>query len=162
MDVHTIATAPAPTAGEALVSAFRVPATLGSLAFVRGALALMLDRRPLGADGAGRMLLAASEAVSNAIEHGSSGQDAEVEVRVAARPDGATLTVIDQGRPGERPRIDLRPMPPSPSETRGRGLMIMRALSDEIAVEPAGDGTCVRMDFRRERAGEVPPMAAAG
>lgn len=136
---------------DALISAFRIPATLSSLAFVRGAVALVIDRRLMGGDGAGRMLLAASEAVSNAIEHGSPDDGGEVEVRVAITETGATLIVTDQGRPGVLPRLDLNAPTPAPESTRGRGIVIMRNLADELRVERVGDGLRVTMDFRIAR-----------
>jgi anti-sigma regulatory factor (Ser/Thr protein kinase) len=138
---------------DALVSAFRIPASLSSLAFVRGAVALVIDREFWSGDGAGRMLLAASEAVSNAIEHGSpTDGGGEIEVRIAITDTGATLVVTDQGRPGVPPVIDVNAPTPEPSSTRGRGVVIMRNLSDDLRVEPAGDGMRVTMDFRIARA----------
>ncbi|MCC6831698.1 MAG: ATP-binding protein [Thermoleophilia bacterium] len=139
---------------DALVSAFRIPASLSSLAFVRGAVALIIDREFCGGESAGRMLLAASEAVSNAIEHGSPPDGGgEVEVRIAITDTGATLVVTDQGRPGVRPSIDVDAPTPHPASTRGRGIVIMRNLSDDLRVEPAGAGTRVTMDFRIARVG---------
>lgn len=138
----------------ALVSAFRIPASLTSLAFVRGAVALVIDREFWNGDSAGRMLLAASEAVSNAIEHGSREDGGgEIEVRIAITDAGATLEVTDQGRPGVRSRIDVNAPTPEPSSTRGRGIVIMRNLSDDLRVERVGDGMRVTMDFAIGRAG---------
>lgn len=142
-----------PMSNDALVSAFRVPASLSSLAFVRGAVALVIDREFWNGDSAGRMLLAASEAVSNAIEHGSPADGGgEVEVRIAITQAGATLVVTDQGRPGERSFIDVLAPTPEPTSTRGRGIVIMRNLADDLRVEPAGGGMRVTMDFRIARA----------
>lgn len=136
---------------DALVSAFRIPASLSSLAFVRGAVALVIDREFWNGDSAGRMLLAASEAVSNAIEHGSPADGGEIEVRIAITDTGATLVVTDQGRPGVASAIDVNAPTPEPSSTRGRGIVIMRNLADDLRVEPAGDGMRVTMDFRIAR-----------
>jgi serine/threonine-protein kinase RsbW len=132
---------------DALVSAFRVSATLESLPFVRGAIALVLDRAPWRTDDAGRLLLAASEAVSNAIEHGSPSGDAQIEVQVRVHDDEATLVVTDEGRPGHVPRIDLRDLSPDPASTRGRGLLIMSRLADWMDVERAGAGTRLTLGF---------------
>ncbi len=139
---------------DALISAFRIPATLSSLAFVRGAVALVIDRELWGGEGAGRMLLATSEAVSNAIEHGSPEDGGEVEVRIAITDAGATLVVTDQGRPGVLPRVDLNAPTPAPNSTRGRGIVIMRNLADDLRVERVGDGVRVTMDFNIVRARE--------
>ncbi len=91
---------------DAIESAFRVPATLRSLTFVRCALALVLDREPWSPEDSGRLLLAASEAVSNAIEHGSPVDGGQIEVQVIVQRDGATLIVTDEGSGADPPAID--------------------------------------------------------
>jgi serine/threonine-protein kinase RsbW len=135
---------------DAIESAFRVPATLRSLTFVRCALALVLDREPWSPEDSGRLLLAASEAVSNAIEHGSPPEGGTLEIQVVVRRDGATLVVTDQGSGVEEPQIDALATPPSPTSPRGRGFPIMRSLADEVTVTRAGSGTRVAMRFAVE------------
>ena len=134
-----------------MVSAFTVPARLQSLAFVRSAITCLLDRDTWGAEETGRVLLAAGEALCNAIEHGSPG-DGRVAVQVVIAPPGATLVVTDEGRSGRAPRIDLAAPPPPPSSVRGRGIPIMRALADDIRVEAVGAGTRLTLDFSRPAA----------
>jgi anti-sigma regulatory factor (Ser/Thr protein kinase) len=139
---------------DAIESAFRVPATLRSLTFVRCALALVLDREPWSPEDAGRLLLAASEAVSNAIEHGSPDDGGHIDVQVVVQRDGATLVVTDEGA-GNDPDIDPAANPPSPTSTRGRGFPIMRSLADEISVSRVGAGTRVRLHFAVQPDGEA-------
>jgi anti-sigma regulatory factor (Ser/Thr protein kinase) len=96
------------------------------------------------------MVLAASEAVTNAIEHGSADH-ASVVVELTVAIDRAHLSVTDAGRPGARcPLLDAAPTPPPPSSVRGRGLVIMFGLADGLDVEPVGSGTRVSMEFRRD------------
>jgi serine/threonine-protein kinase RsbW len=143
---------------DAIESAFRVPATLRSLTFVRCALALVLDREPWSPEDSGRLLLAASEAVSNAIEHGSPTGGGHIEIAVVVQRDGATLIVTDEGA-GEGAEIDTLSDPPSPTSTRGRGIPIMRSLADELSVTRAGGGTRVRMHFAVQPDDEPGPAA---
>jgi anti-sigma regulatory factor (Ser/Thr protein kinase) len=135
---------------DAIESAFRVPATLRSLTFVRCAIALVLDREPWSPEDAGRLLLAASEAVSNAIEHGSPPQGGHIEIQVIVQRDGATLVITDEGSGATEPRIDPSSAPPSPTSPRGRGFPIMRSLADEVTVSRVGAGTRVTMRFAVE------------
>ncbi len=132
---------------DAIESAFRVPATLRSLTFIRCALALVLDREPWAPEDSGRLLLAASEAVSNAIEHGSPPHDGYVEISLVMRRDGATLIVTDEGTGDAEPEVDPESAPTSPESLRGRGFPIMRTLADEVTVARVGDGTQVTMEF---------------
>jgi anti-sigma regulatory factor (Ser/Thr protein kinase) len=89
-----------------------------------------------------RVRLAMSEAVTNAIRHGSAApRDL---VRLSALEDGGTLVfyVADAGRfvPRMAPRGEL---PES-----GRGLEFLRQRMDEVEVRPGGDGTVPRFSKR--------------
>lgn len=76
------------------------------------------------------LLLCTSEVVTNALEHGAE----PIELLVARGDHGVRVEVRD-GSP-------LRPRPanPSPSEIRGRGLLIVDRCADRWGVEPLGDG----------------------
>lgn len=127
----------------------RVKADLTSLAEVRAALDATLDDSEWPQDDSSRLMLAAGEAVCNAIEHGSV-ETGQVEVEIDSDDTGLTLVVTDEGRPGAEPHLDLAAGAPPSHSIRGRGLMIMRELADEIAIEPHGEGTRVRMRFERD------------
>jgi serine/threonine-protein kinase RsbW len=141
-------------------SALRVPAQLEAVAFVRCAIACLLDREDWPAESAGRVLLAANEALANAIEHGSP-QGGRVEVGLSVTRERADIRIVDQGVPGgPTPRCPIEP-PPVTSE-RGRGLLIISRLADDFEVGPAGDGTQVHVGFWRHAAPEAAPAGAAG
>lgn len=79
-------------------------------------------------------VLAVDEACSNAIVHGAGGDPAR-RVTVTARlvPERLTLAVADTGTwkpPGDDP---------------GRGLVLMRAVLDEVSIDDGATGTTVRM-----------------
>ncbi len=81
-----------------------------------------------------RLALAAIEAVSNAVEHGS-GRTLRVSCEAGA--GSCRLSVWDEG-PGP-PSDDLRPATLPPSDALGgRGLFILSQLADEVSVS---DGT---------------------
>jgi anti-sigma regulatory factor (Ser/Thr protein kinase) len=125
-----------------------LPAELSSLAPARMYLADLLATRGW-ADELDRVLLAASEGMSNAIEHGSrAGGSILVEVRLQA--ELAFVRVIDDGRPGAVVPTGSPVDPPIESH-RGRGLVIMKRLADHYEVRPGPTGgTEVRLRFRRE------------
>ena len=131
-------------------SCIRVPADIAVVSFVRSAFACVLEREEWPSDGAGRVLLASSEAVTNAIEHGSPAGGA-VEVELSVTLDRADIRVIDQGRPGG-PRPVLPLDPPPPSSPRGRGLIIISRLADDFGLRPCGNGTEVTAGFLRHAA----------
>jgi serine/threonine-protein kinase RsbW len=131
-----------------LISVIRVPADLRSLALVRATLGTSLEREGWTGDPAGRVILAASEAVANAIEHGSTG-GGQVQVELALGRDAAVVRVEDGGRPGARCPERPTSAPPMSSD-RGRGLIIMRSLSDRVEVRAVGEcGTEITLEFAR-------------
>jgi PAS domain S-box-containing protein len=80
------------------------------------------------------LLVAAGEAISNAIEHAYGVSDGKVRVRGCREGERLIVEVIDSG--GWRaPR----------EEGRGRGLSLIRSIVDDAAVESNDSGTTVRL-----------------
>ena len=128
-------------------SSLRVPADLAVVGFVRSALACVLIREGWPSDGAWRVLLASSEALTNAIEHGSPLGGA-VDVEISVTTERTRLRVTDEGRPGvSTPRLPVAP-PPSTS-LRGRGLLIISRLADDVDLAAHGSGTALTVGFVR-------------
>jgi anti-sigma regulatory factor (Ser/Thr protein kinase) len=88
------------------------------------------------------ILLAVSEAVTNAIEHGSRC-DASRLVSLQAFVDDRAVTakISDSGR-----WIDAAPRPDGPS-LRGRGLTLMNGLANSVCIARTAEGTHVTMEF---------------
>jgi anti-sigma regulatory factor (Ser/Thr protein kinase) len=86
--------------------------------------------------------LAMSEAVTNAIEHGSSSPADQIKIVASVEADRLVFEVLDTGR--FRPRVVRRgEMPES-----GRGLEFMRVLMDEVDLRPGAAGTLLRFAKR--------------
>ena len=84
------------------------------------------------------VLLAAGEAVGNAVEHGGrDGLGSAITLRADAAGTELRLSVTDTGR--------WKPPDPVANSHRGRGIMLMRALMDDVAVKPGENGTSVSM-----------------
>jgi anti-sigma regulatory factor (Ser/Thr protein kinase) len=83
--------------------------------------------------------LAVSEAVSNAIQHGSRSDDAPIRICVIGEPGALVIEVIDTGR--FVPRVTRRGDIPE----SGRGLEFMRLMMDEVDLQPGRDGTRLRL-----------------
>ena len=79
-----------------------------------------------------RAVLAVSEAVGNAVEHGPRG--AELTVRCTSSPGVLRLDVADGGA-GPRPALlEEAALPADDFAEGGRGLYIMKTVADEVAV----------------------------
>ena len=124
-----------------------IPADLVSIAVVRAAICAALRDRGWSEDACRRVVLAASEAVANAVEHGS--EDGElVEVVYQIGDEDAQVRVLDSGGAARWTPPTDPPTPPS-TATRGRGLSIISALAQNMEFRPAGHGTELRLDFSR-------------
>ena len=98
----------------------------------------------LSSDVCYQIKLALSEAVTNAIQHGSSSPEDPVRILVTEEPGALAFEVVDTGR--FIPRVTRRgDMPES-----GRGLEFMRLLMDEVDLYPGDAGTRLRLVKRME------------
>lgn len=86
--------------------------------------------------------LAMSEAVANAIQHGSASTADTVRIAALAEGDALVFEVEDSGE--FTPRLRNGDIPEG-----GRGLDFMRQLMDEVDVRPGPDGTLLRFSKRR-------------
>ncbi len=80
------------------------------------------------------VVLAAGEAAGNAIEHAYRGQAGVFRLKASLAGKRLIIEIWDGGRW----RLDGDP-------ERGRGLGIMRALVDDVAIESTRSGTSVRL-----------------
>jgi anti-sigma regulatory factor (Ser/Thr protein kinase) len=96
----------------------------------------------LGEDDRYQVRLAISEAVTNAIQHGSSSSSDPIRICCAEEAGALVFEVTDTGR--FRPRVRRGVLPES-----GRGLEFMRLIMDEVDLRPGADGTLLRISKRR-------------
>ena len=128
--------------------ALSVPASFDSIAQVRTELVTLLLQQSWPDDCRQRVVLAGSEAVINAIEHGSR-RDAEVRVEIEVNGTTTRLRVTDGGCEGSSvPSLDAQT--PPPTAIRGRGLAIMRHMSDRAEIRASGGETVVVLEFDRQ------------
>jgi anti-sigma regulatory factor (Ser/Thr protein kinase) len=86
--------------------------------------------------------LAVSEAVTNAIEHGSSSPQDPIRITVSVQARALVFEVFDTGR--FVPRV----MRGGDMPAGGRGLEFMRLMMDEVDLRPGTDGTRLRLSKR--------------
>lgn len=127
----------------------RIPSSHGAASFVRSTIAATLDREGWHPLDAARVLLGASEAISNAVEHGSP-PGGSVQIILERDPERIRLRVRDEGNP-DRPVAAAPPPrhPPNCDAPHGRGLLIIDRLTDEFELRPCGRGTEAQLTFRR-------------
>ncbi|HEX6844342.1 MAG TPA: SpoIIE family protein phosphatase, partial [Actinomycetota bacterium] len=114
-----------------------VPPAPSALSGLRHRLDAWLRLRCLGDDDVDAAVLAVNEAVANAIEHGRA-ERARVEVEAEIEDLLLRVTVRDRGRWLDRPS----------EPDRGRGLLLMEALMDEVVLDRSPEGTTVTLRRR--------------
>jgi len=116
------------------------PADASQLAPARHALRGWLKRARVNPDQSMDVLIAAGEAVANAIEHGHRhNPQGVISIDATAMVDRVQLTITDTG--------SWKP-PQSGDSTRGRGIALMRGLMQEVAINPDDTGTTVHLTTR--------------
>jgi anti-sigma regulatory factor (Ser/Thr protein kinase) len=109
------------------------------LGVIRHQLARWLQGAGVAEERVADIVLAVNEAVANSIEHGYQGRKLG-KVRVNGENDGARvhLNITDKGK--------WRPAATDPG-VRGRGLLLIRAVSDWLELDCTAKGTTVSMSF---------------
>jgi anti-sigma regulatory factor (Ser/Thr protein kinase) len=123
----------------AAVREHSIPADLARLKEARDFAERVALELGLPAGACYQVKLAVSEAVTNAIQHGSRTSAAPVRISISEEPGAIVFEVIDTGR--FVPRVTRRgDMPES-----GRGLEFMRLMMDQVDVHPGQGGTRLRL-----------------
>lgn len=81
------------------------------------------------------IVLAANEAVANAIEHGSPSKNGTIKISYQCTAGNFVVKVKDTGRFQKVINID--------NDCRGRGIMLMLALMDKVTFDETPEGTVV-------------------
>ncbi|OBF12262.1 ATPase [Mycobacterium sp. ACS4054] len=117
------------------------PADVSHLAPARSALRSWLTRTRLDPEQAMNVLVAAGEAVANAIEHGHRDKpEGTVSLGATALGDRVHLTITDTG--------SWKPPQPASYPHRGRGIALMRGLMHDVTISPDAAGTTVHLSAR--------------
>jgi serine/threonine-protein kinase RsbW len=113
----------------------RLPVDSHSVPFVRGLCRKALEHLKVDTSSVEEIALALTEACANVVEHSGDGSDYEVAVRID--DDACRISVWDEGAGFDVPDLSK---PVEPAADGGRGLVLMRALVDELAFEHDPDG----------------------
>lgn len=114
-----------------------VPAVPEQLPLLRDALESWLSRAGCSRERIERLLLAASEAVTNSIEHAYPDGPGPVRLTADMYDDRTIrMTVTDHGR--------WRPVDPQPTP-RGRGVFMMQECGDDVRIRSSEAGTTVEI-----------------
>lgn len=119
-----------------LVMALSLPRELSSVTWAREVLAVVLNLTAVTEECAGSLAVVITEACGNAVIHGDPG--GTMELTITIEEDTCTLEISNRG--GDLTDAKFTTDPPDPTQLRGRGLLLIAALSDtaEFVAAPPG------------------------
>jgi serine phosphatase RsbU (regulator of sigma subunit)/DNA-binding response OmpR family regulator/anti-sigma regulatory factor (Ser/Thr protein kinase) len=120
-----------------------LPAVSGSVTIARHRVRewLRVNAPELDRDARSDLEVALTEACSNVVRHAYGPADASFQVTALREGDAVALAITDQGH-----------WRPPRGDHGGRGLVLMRALCDDVQIEKASEGTTVSLRRRLARA----------
>ena len=119
----------------------KFPADVSQLAPTRTALRSWLTRARVDPDQTMNVLVAAGEAVANAIEHAHRhSAEGTISLGATALVDQVQLTITDTG--------SWKPPQRATDPYRGRGITLMRGLMQDVTINPGTAGTTVHLSAR--------------
>jgi len=99
----------------------------------------LCEQMNIGEEKFGNILLAVTEAVSNAIEHGNKNNpEKTVEVSCQSSPEKVTFTVSDQGQGFDIKNVSDPTLPETKDPEAGRGIFVMKHLADKLELQDNG------------------------
>lgn len=104
---------------------------------------------PIKEDAYGNVLIAVTEAVNNAIVHGNSNDTSKkVHLEVLDHPNKVEIIIADNGQGFDYDNLPDPTAPENLEKENGRGIFLMKSLSDEVVFENGGKE--VKLSFDKE------------
>lgn len=131
--------------------------TVGNIATSRHEIRQWLQEIRLDPDRAHEVLLAVTEAITNAMEHGNRFDPAKtVSLQATLHGETLTVTVYDRGH-----WIDPSRQPLTLKQQRGRGMHLINELADTVDITGSDCATQITMGFDIAEQKTSPPDAPA-
>lgn len=94
------------------------------------------------------ILVASTEAVINAIQHGNRyNPNKNVILKIIAKSDKIIVSVADEGEGFDPSTLEDPRTPENILKERGRGIFIIKELSDKTSIVTTQQGTTIIMEF---------------
>jgi serine/threonine-protein kinase RsbW len=125
----------------------KIESRMSNLRIIENAVDEMTGAIGINQDNYGKILVATLEAVNNAIKHGNKDNPQKlVDVEIEYTKDEINITVSDEGEGFNPAKIPDPTLPENIEELSGRGVFLMKKLSDSIKFNEKGNS--VTMSFK--------------
>ncbi len=124
----------------------RIESKMAGLRQVESSVDNLTSELGISQDDYGKILVAAMEAVNNAIQHGNKADPAKsVEIEILLEAKSIIVIVTDEGSGFDPLKVPDPTRPENIEEINGRGVFLMSRLADKI--EYNSKGNSVKMTF---------------
>jgi len=132
---------------ENIIQHIELPSKVDSLLKIEAFIDSICDKYSIGDDDYGNILIALTEAINNAINHGNKlDPDKKVNLNVESKRDKLCFVIRDEGNGFDFNKIPDPTLPENLTKENGRGVFLMRSLADEVLFEE--NGTKISLTFR--------------
>jgi serine/threonine-protein kinase RsbW len=130
-----------------IIEEIRFNADINNLSVAEGLIDRVCESEGIEADAYGNVFIAVTEAVNNAIIHGSKlNKELIVEVKVERDKAVISFTITDTGDGFDFNNLEDPTDPKNIEKPNGRGIFLMKNLAD--SVEYFGNGNSVKLEFK--------------
>ena len=134
--------------GYSIIEKVKLPTDYNSLVDVEALVGNVCEKLGVVEDAYGNVLIAVTEAVNNAIEHGNAmNKDLLVSVFVGDDDSSFCFNVMDEGKGFYYTNLPDPTSPENILKENGRGIFLMKNLADEVFFDAPGNS--VNMYFNK-------------
>lgn len=134
--------------GYSIIEKVKLPTDYNSLVDVEALVSNVCEKLGVVEDAYGNVLIAVTEAVNNAIEHGNAmNKDLLVSVFVGDDDSSFCFNVMDEGKGFDYTNLPDPTSPENILKENGRGIFLMKNLADEVFFDAPGNS--VNMYFNK-------------
>jgi serine/threonine-protein kinase RsbW len=125
--------------GYKIIDTLQIPSDFSAMVEVENLVDRVCGNLGVQEDAYGNVLIAVTEAVNNAIQHGNEfNTHLQVDVSVGDQPSEFCFNVKDQGKGFDFNNLPDPTAPENLLKENGRGVFLMKSLSDEVEFEESG------------------------
>jgi serine/threonine-protein kinase RsbW len=125
--------------GYKIIDSLQIPSDFSAMVDVENLVDRVCENLGVQEDAYGNVLIAVTEAVNNAIQHGNDFKtDLTVDVSVGDQPEEFCFNVKDHGKGFDFSNLPDPTAPENLLKENGRGIFLMKSLSDDVEFDDAG------------------------
>lgn len=130
--------------GFVLVDTLSIPSDFGSISMVEALIDDVCAKLEVNEDYYGNVLIAVTEAVNNAIQHGNGvGSELLVDLAVGDKETDFCFSVKDYGDGFDYDNLPDPTAPENIEKENGRGIFLMKSLSDDVVFGENGSNVSI-------------------